>query len=509
MWWSKSKVSSISSPLPCLCLLWLIVPACEAQQQDLGALLTAKCNSWNTKTTLSFPGDGSFANVTERWTVFAPPMYSAAISPATEEDVVKTVKLAAKYNISFLATGAGHGYGTTLGKLQNGLDIDLSQFKSISVNQSAGTVTVGGGVRMRDVIDAVFKAGFEIQTGSCSCPGFVGATIGAGVGRWSGIFGLIIDALVSVRLVTADGRIVQVSKTSNPDLFWAIRGAGANFGIITSATYRLHKIVAGANGGGQVMNADILVPANMSAAYFNALQSFSGKMPANLAAVSIVRYDADAGAAGILANWDYMGSEADGRRAMAPILALNPPVVSISTVPWNKLFATAGFGIDPVLCENNVIRDLYSANVRNLSASTMQAAFNKMGTFYSDHPEARGSVLELETFPNQAATSVPDGETAYPWRDALGNMIFLFSWDASTNSATSTAATKLGRQLRDDFVKTSGYPDLSVYVSYAHGDEKIEQIYGRNKLPRLAALKKSWDPRNVFAYNNALPTKYP
>jgi hypothetical protein len=84
--------------------------------------------------------------------------------------------------------------------------------------------------------------------------------------------------------------------------------------------------------------------------------------------------------------------------------------------------------------------------------------------------------------------------------------MFQFQWSDNSVADVSNA---LGRELRSDFVATGGYGDVAAYVSYAHGDEKIEQIYGKNKLGRLAKLKKTWDPSNVFAYNNVLPTHYP
>lgn len=86
--------------------------------------------------------------------------------------------------------------------------------------------------------------------------------------------------------------------------------------------------------------------------------------------------------------------------------------------------------------------------------------------------------------------------------------MFQMGWPELGNPI-ETVANAFARELRDDFAATSGYPDLAVYVSYAHGDEKIEQIYGKEKMPRLAALKKQWDPENIFKYNNALPTEYP
>lgn len=120
--------------------------------------------------------------------------------------------------------------------------------------------------------------------------GVVGATLGAGVGRFQGIHGLIIDALLSVRLVTAKGRIITASATKHSDLFWGLRGAGANFGIILSATY---KITDHSNGG-IVMNADLIFPASANLSYFNTMKNFQDKVPAELALFTTIFFDASA-----------------------------------------------------------------------------------------------------------------------------------------------------------------------------------------------------------------------
>ena len=119
----------------------------------------------------------------------------------------------------------------------------------------------------------------------------VGATVGAGVGRYQGVNGLIIDSLLSVRLVTAEGKLIDVSEVSNPDLYWAIRGAGANFGIITSATYQLHPQI----NNGQVLNADFIFPASSNTSYFDILQPLQDNMPAELAADTFMEYNATVG----------------------------------------------------------------------------------------------------------------------------------------------------------------------------------------------------------------------
>lgn len=115
----------------------------------------------------------------------------------------------------------------------------------------------------------------------------IGVTGGGGIGRFQGVNGLMIDSLLSVRLVTANGKILDVSEDSNPDLFWALRGATPNFGIITSATYRLHE----PTNGGQIFSADFILPASANASYFDILQGLEGTIPAELSAITILGYN--------------------------------------------------------------------------------------------------------------------------------------------------------------------------------------------------------------------------
>ncbi|KAI1817111.1 hypothetical protein GGS20DRAFT_99458 [Poronia punctata] len=490
--------------LTALLTIWLTICGISpGNAQDLGAILTSPSNKWASTTTVSFPGSERFANATLRWDVYAPPTYLAAISPGNEADVVKSVQLATTYNIPFLATGGRHGYTTTLSKLKNGLAIDLSKLNSVHVNQTAETVTIGGGARVSEVFDPVYNAGFELQTVTSQCPGMLGSTLGAGVGRDEGRYGLVLDALQSVRLVTADARILEVSETSNADLFWAIRGAGANFGVVTSATYKLHRIPASDGYDGLVTSVDVIIPANMTAAYFDTVvESYNGSLPYNLAAETLVMYNTTSGATELLANWAYFGPKAEALKAIAPILDLNPPIVSTNVVPWNQLVNTVMLGTDSATCMEGRSASIYGVNMRAMSPSTYQTAVEKMTRFYSDNPGGRQSILTLEMFPNAAARAVPDSATAYPWRDTIASLLIIMV-DAGE------AGDKVGAELRGDFVATSGYPDLAVYVNYVHGDESLAQVYGKAQLPKLAALKKKWDPNNVFGFSNALPTQYP
>ena len=131
-------------------------------------------------------------------------------------------------------------------------------------------------------------------TGSCACVGAVGATMGAGVGRYQGIHGLILDNLLSVRLVTAAGNIITASATKNADLFWGFRGAGMNFGVVISATYKIYDLT----NGGQVQDADLIFVAPQNGSYFDILSSLSGTIPPELSLITYFAYNATLGQVG-------------------------------------------------------------------------------------------------------------------------------------------------------------------------------------------------------------------
>lgn len=232
----------------------------------------------------------------------------------------------------------------------------------------------------------------------------------------------------------------------------------------------------------------------------------------------------------MLGDWVFLGSEEEGRELLAPVYALNPPVISTKMVPWNQILEVQGFGqINAALCQSNQTIDYYGVTFRNVSASSYQTVFEKLTALYNTIPDTRGSTIQIETFSNIAQAAVPDSSTAYPWRDALGHVYvvhiylytyvsynekltivsfffysaFVFNWNDETSGARQTVA-ELGPELRDTLASTSGYDSLACYVNYAHGDESPEAWYG-DHLPRLSALKAEWDPEDVFSYYNAIP----
>ncbi|KAK9794164.1 putative FAD-binding PCMH-type domain-containing protein [Seiridium cardinale] len=496
MWYALSLVVSA----------WLLISEVDAIidiRADLKEILDQY--DWSTNTTITYPGTEYWDGATERWSVFSAPNFGAAISPATEEDAVQVVNIATSNNISFLATGGRHGFTTSLSEISNGIALDLSKFNSVSVNQSDGTMKIGGGVRFRDVYEPIFNAGYEMQIGTCSCPGIIGVTLGAGIGPYAGVHGFILDALLSVRLITADGSVVEASESTNPDLFWALRGAGANFGIVLSAEYQLQDQI----NNGEMLVSEFLIPAELNATYFELLESYQSTQPPNLSISVFMGYNSTIEASQIMTTWTYLGPQDEGLEVFQPMFDINPIVVDTQIYAWDTVIQSVAGGIDALSCTDNLTHIVNGANVRNLSASTYKEVFQKTAVFLEAYPGARISQVEISMYPNQAATAVPDDETAYPWRDARAYVSPQLTVDPTmvANSTLELAMEAFAEEIREDIVATSGYLGLAVYVNNAHGDETPEQIYSERKLPRLTSLKEKWDPNNVFRFYNPIITE--
>lgn len=232
-------------------------------------------------TTPEFP-----AQLQQRWTDYNAPSYIlGAIKPATEQDVQNIVKIAAANNVPFFTTGGGHGVSDY--HSFDGLSIDLSAFNSVVFSEDGSQITIGGSTKIHQLVKSLYEGAKELPLGSCACVGVIGATLSGGIGGLQGHRGLLMDSLESVRVVTAAGNLLIASRSDNEDLFWALRGAGSNFGIVTSATYRLPEL----SNGGMYMNADFLFPASVNSSFWQALESFDHGMPSRLAITAGVLYN--------------------------------------------------------------------------------------------------------------------------------------------------------------------------------------------------------------------------
>ncbi|KAL8940821.1 MAG: hypothetical protein Q9216_002610 [Gyalolechia sp. 2 TL-2023] len=463
---------------------------------NLRTLLSEPGRKWCSGTQVFFPGQANYtALTTQRWTTYEAPSYLASIKPSCVEDVQRIVKLCAQRNIPFLATGGGHGYSTSFGKLDNGLELDLGGFKGISIDKAAKTMTIGGAVTFGDVFDPLYAAGFEIR-----------GTLGGGVGRYQGLHGLIVDNLLSLEMVTAAGNLITVSATENTELFWGMRGAGFNYGVVINATYTVSPLT----NGGEVQVVDFIFSKEQNETFFNTLATMSADtLPPEMALLTYVDYNATYNGTTAILDISYPGPKDKFLELVKPFSDLNPAYTEFQTIPWNRLLRQLGFQLNDLVCIKEQQHSMYSVATKNLSAPDYIAAFAGYDKLYADYPDTRGSTLEIEIFPTQAVLAVPLDSTAYPWRDVEAQVMIQMSFTESPTSPAANAANQLARDLRAAFTKTSGYDELEIYVSYAHGDEDPASWYGKDKLPRLIELKREWDPKDIFRYDNPLPSSYP
>ncbi|KAF2832646.1 FAD-binding domain-containing protein [Ophiobolus disseminans] len=441
--------------------------------------------------------NGSAPATIQRWTLHDAPTFALYTRPATAADVRIIVRTATQYQAPLLAIGGSHGFSSTLGKLDDGIALDLSALKQVKVDTSANTVIVGGSVTFGELLAPVAAAGREIQTGLLPCVGAVGATLGGGIGRYAGLHGLVLDALQSVRLVTATGDLVTVSRTSNPELFWGLRGAGFNFGIVVEAVYAVYPVTAP-----QVMNADFLIPLSQSAAVVRFFKLYESKMPAELSIVAAVANSPQFGGAAILLNIVYVGALEVGSTYIQSLLDTTKPTLhNVTSIPWDQVSTKSFFASATSSCVRGANRNVYGAGVRNIDVPTFDDFFAKIGSFYQQYPGAAGTVFFIERFATQAVQVVSDDTTAYPHRDINTHLLFNYAYE---DPSLESDVNKFAKELRQSFDSASGFDTPKVYVNYGHGDESQETLFGQRKLTRLRALKKRFDSRGVFSFYHPL-----
>ncbi|KAH1604126.1 hypothetical protein KXV73_000463 [Aspergillus fumigatus] len=444
------------------------------------------------------PSDGDYEdNVMARWSTFNDPSYVATVKPATETDVQAIreyqVSTAASHNITFFATGGGHGVKLNFGNVQNAINIELSLLDFIDLDLDNEVVTIGPGVENAQLYDLLSSVGKETALTGERCVNTIGPTLGGGLGPLYGIRGPQVDSLVSARLVTASGDVITVSRSENRDLFWAIRGAGANFGIVTSATYRIYD----QTNGGMAVSAQFAFAPAVNRSVFDLMESMNDEYPPGMSGGMILSYNHTTNEPSVQWNLLFMGSNEDAQPWLDKIQALGPIDSSIRNVPWHRRDEP-----EVPYCERGQHYILYNLNLRRTDAATLQSYFDSFVDFSSKNPWFDCDLM-YERQATDAALAVPLSERGVgPWRDSKINANFLV---VTPSEEYDEAADAFVRPFMDRFQAVMGFDTLHVYVNEALGDEGPASWYGEENLPRLVALKQQWDPENKFGAGAPIP----
>ena len=413
--------------------------------------------------------------------------YPAAIAYAqSTEDVVQAVRWAAANGSLLAVRGGGHN-GGGLGICDGGLVIDLSGLKRIDIDPATRTVRVGGGCLWREVDAATAAHGLAVPSGIIGSTGVGGLTLGGGVGHLSRKHGLTIDNLLEAEVVLADGRVVRASASSEPELFWGLRGGGGNFGVVTQFTFRAHPVST-------VQAGPMFWPLDQAAAVMRFYRDFIATAPDELngflALMKVPPVDPYPPAlhgqtvCGIV--WCHVGSAEDAARDLGPVRDAVPPMVDgVQPMPYAMLQGAFDGLYTPGL------QWYWRADfVQTLPDAAIEQHLRHAQTLPTLH-----SMMHLYPI-NGAAGRVGSADTAFAYRDATWAAVIVGVSPDPADGPTISAWCK------DYWEAVHPFGAGGAYVNFMmdEGAGRVAASY-RGNYARLVAVKKRYDPGNLFRVN--------
>jgi FAD/FMN-containing dehydrogenase len=397
-------------------------------------------------------------------------------------DVIASVRFAREQDLIVSVRGGGHNVAG-LAVCDGGLMIDLSPMQGIHVDPVAMAARVEPGVVWEEFDRETQAFGLATVGGVVSTTGVAGLTLGGGQGWLTGKHGLSLDNLVSADVVTADGQLLRASDRDNPDLFWGLRGAGANFGIATSFEFRLHPV------GPMVVGGMVAHPIGRAVEVLRFYRAFAASQPDELTTYAALMTGPD-GAPIVALVACYAGPLDDGERAIEPLRRFGPPVVDVlGPMPYVAVQGMIGQGFPA-----GRLNYWKSCLLREIADGVIEALVDHVRRIPS--PMSAVAIADC----HGAYGRVANGDTAYAHRDAPFDLVILSSWIEPTQSERNIAWTRA----LYDAVRTYG---AGVYVNDLDRDEapdRVRYAYGEN-YDRLAALKRRYDPTNFFRMNQNIP----
>ena len=405
-------------------------------------------------------------------------------------DVIAAVNFARDAELDLSIKGGGHsapGFGTNDG----GVVIDLSLLRHVHVDPKARTARAGGGATWGDFNYATHAYGLATTGGIVSTTGIAGLTLGGGIGYLTRAYGLSIDNLMSAEVVTADGQVVVASEDDHPDLFWALRGGGGNFGVVTSFEFRLHPVndvYVGLFFYELDAAGDLL---RFFREFIKDAPEAYGAFPAFQVAPPLPFIPSDRHGDTLCAAIVHWAGPIDqGEAAMKPFRELAPVVAEmVGPMPYPALNAA----FDPIFPKG--IRSYWKGSfVTELTDEAIEAHV----THGSRVPEVSAT---MHLYPiNGACHRVGADQTAFAYRNATFSTVIVCAWQDPALDAERI------QWVRDYYDATAPYSEAGGYVNFMSDDDqtKVQDNYGAN-FARLARIKGTYDPGNLFHLNQNIP----
>jgi len=399
---------------------------------------------------------------------------------AGPSDVARSLDFARSNSLLLSVRAGGHsrlGYGICDG----GVVIDLSGMKHVEVDAVKRVARAEAGALVRDLDEATQRFGLATTAGGCPTVGIAGFTLGGGEGRLMEKYGAACDNLLSAQVVTVDGRQVETSQQSNPDLFWAIRGGGGNFGVVTALEYQLHPV-------GAVVSGALMYPAGRIPELLRAFVKFLAGAPDEMDALAQL-LPSERGPR-LKVDLCYCGDQQMGIDLIRPLRALKPQDDTVKPISYLEAQAAGGFLQAPVahFQTNLILRELGEAAIAAITTAI-------------DNAPAK---CKLVIVPLRGAVSrVSLSDMAFALRQGGFEIDITGAWSAATEKADAVQWVETTRDSLQSFAH-------GVYVNQLGdtSDQLVRSGYGPN-YARLVEIKKKYDPNNVLRLNQNIKPDSP
>jgi FAD/FMN-containing dehydrogenase len=437
--------------------------------------------------TVVAPGDDGYDAARRVWNAMIDRRPALIVRCGDDEDVRQSIRLARGHGLELSVRGGGHNIAGTA-VCDDGVVVDMSAMKRVDVDAASRRARVQPGATLADVDAAMQAHGLATPLGINSTTGVAGLTLGGGFGWLTRKHGMTVDNLLSARVVTADGATRVASARSDEDLFWALRGGGGNFGVVTEFEFALHPV------GPEVLAGLIVFPFDQARQVLAGYRDFSASAPEELAAWVVVRQAPPLpflpavvhGREVVVIALCYAGAPESGARVIEPIrrfgTVLGEHVGPQPYVAWQQAF-------DPLLTPG--ARNYWkSHNFVTLA----DGALDTVVRFAQRLPSAQCEIFIAHVA--GAANRVDPAAMAYGHRDARFVMNVHGRWDTPAEDRAGIGWA------REFFEAARPFASGGAYTNFMTADEtdRVRSAYGAN-YDRLAAIKRRYDPDNVFRHN--------
>ena len=433
------------------------------------------------------PGDDGYERARQIWNAMIDKRPAVIARCATTADVVRGVNFARDNRLVLAVRGGGHNIaGNAL--CDDGLVIDLSMMKAAHVDPARRRVTIEGGATLGDLDAATQAHGLATPVGINSTTGIAGLTLGGGFGWLSRKYGMTVDNLESAEVVTAAGEVIRASAKDHPDLFWALRGGGGNFGVVTRFEFRLHPV------GPDVLSGLIVYPISEAKAVLQRYREFIASAPDELTVWTILRQ---------APPLPFLPETVHGKGilALALIYAGDPKLGEALIDPLRTFGTPVGehVGVQPYVAWQQALDPLLTAGARNYWKShnlsrLADGLFDAVIASVAKLPSPQCEILLAAL--GGATTRLAPGATAYAHRDTQFVMNVHGRWEKPADDKVCIGWA------RDSLNASAPFASGGVYVNFMTADEgdRVRAAYGPN-YGRLAQVKRTYDPNNLFRVN--------